>query len=267
MAEGAMLKGKVAVVTGGTGGIGLAIARALAGEGVNLMLSGLGDPKVIEDMRAGLADEFGVTALYDPADLRHPDQVIALCQRAEAEIGPVDVLCNNAGVLNVPVQRIEEVDPSRWDDTFAVNVTAPFHAIRAVLPGMRQRGWGRIVNTASALGLVAIPDSAPYVASKHAIVGLTRAVALETVDDGITCNAICPGLVQTPFVEDRVRSAAERRGQSFEEVARLALRGRQPAGRFIGVDEVAALVLFLCSPAASAVTGAAMPVDLAWTAM
>lgn len=262
-----MLKDKVAIITGGTGGIGMAIARGLAREGAAVMLNGLGEPSEMEALRAALADEFGVPVLFDPADLRRPEAVTALCQRAAAELGPVDILCNNAAVLNVPPQSVEDVDPQRWNNSFAVNVTAPFHAIRAVLPAMRARGWGRIVNTASTLELVGITDSTPYVASKHAIVGLTRAVALETVDAGITCNAICPGLVHTPFMDNRIRSAAMRRGQSFDEVTALALRGRQPAQRMVTVDEVAALVVFLCSPGASAITGAAMPVDLAWTTM
>ena len=258
---------RAAIVTGSSSGIGAAIARALAAAGHDVMMNGFGPPDRIEALRAEIAAAHGTDVRYHPADLSRPEEAVAIVRAAEEAWGRVDVLCNNAGVLNVPSQPVDEVDPARWDLTLAVNVTAAFHTIRTVLPGMKARGWGRIVNTASAAGLVGMSNSAPYVASKHAIMGLTRAVALELCEGPITCNAICPGLVQTEFMSERIGAAAAKRGAAFQDVARRAVRGRQPSGRLISVEEIAAAVVFLASDAASAINGIALPVDHAWTAM
>lgn len=262
-----MLKGKKAVVTGSSGGIGFGIAKALAAAGCDVTMNGFGDRDAIEAARAELARTYGVDVRYSPADMSRPDEVVAMVEEATRAFGQVDILCNNAGVLNTPPAPVEEVAPERWDMHIAVNVSAAFHAIRAVLPQMKARDWGRIVNTASTAGLVGMTNSAPYIASKHAIVGLTKVVALETAATGITCNAICPGLVGTPFVKDRIEAGARKRGVSFQEVAEIALRGRQPSKKLVEVEHIAGTVLHLCEDMAATITGAAIPVDQAWTAM
>lgn len=258
---------KTALVTGATAGIGAAIAERLAGDGWALALNGLGDAGAIEVQRQRLEAEHGAPVHFIEADLADEAATLRLAAAAAEALSGVGLLVNNAGVLNTPPAPVEEVDPAKWALSMAVNVTAPFLLIRALLPAMRAHGAGRIVNIASACGLVALPNSAPYIASKHACVGLTRAVALETVDTPITCNAICPGLVATSFMEDRIRAAAERRGDSVEAVTRLALRGRQPSGRLVRPEEIAALVAFLAGPDGGSFNGAALPVDHAWTAM
>ncbi len=257
----------VALVTGSTQGIGDAIALRLAREGYDVALNGLGDPERIESRRAAIEAETGARVVFCPADLSDGAAAADLVAAAEAAVGPIEVLVNNAGVLNTPPKPVDEVDPARWELSFAVNVTAAFHTIRRALPGMRQRGRGRIVNVASACGLIALPNSAPYVASKHAIVGLTRAVALDLAETPITCNAICPGLVETEFMTDRLNQAAARRGVGMEEITKLALRGRQPSGRLIKPEEIAGLVAFLAGPDGGSFNGAAIAVDQAWTAM
>jgi len=258
---------KTALVTGATAGIGQEIAARLAADGWRLVLTGLGDTAACEAATAELADRHEVEANFVAADLSSEAETLALAQAAEERLSGVGLLVNNAGVLNTPAKPVEEVDPAKWALSMAVNVTAPFLLIRALLPGMRARGEGRIVNIASACGLVALPNSAPYIASKHACVGLTKAVALETVETAITCNAICPGLVGTPFVEDRIATAAEKRGQSVEDVTRLALRGRQPSGKLVRPSEISGLVAFLAGPDGGSFNGAALAVDQAWTAM
>lgn len=261
------MKRPAALVTGSTQGIGAAIAARLARDGFDVALNGLGDAEDIERRRLRIEAETGARVVFCPADLSDPDAAAGLVEAAEAEIGALEVLVNNAGVLNTPPRPIDEVDPHRWDLSFAVNVTAAFHTIRRVLPGMRQRGRGRIVNVASACGLIALPNSAPYVASKHAMVGLTRAVALDIAETPITCNAICPGLVETEFMADRLAQSSARRGIEVEEVTKMALRGRQPSGRLIKPDEIAGLVAFLVGPDGGSFNGAAIAVDQAWTAM
>lgn len=262
-----MLYGKTAVVTGSSSGIGLGMVRALARERCNVMMNGFGDADAIERQRSEIEQENAVDIAYHPADMRRPVEIRDLITTTQDKLGPIDILINNAGVLNTPPSSVEETEDQRWDDNIAVNLSAAFHTIRAALPQMRDRGWGRIVNTASACGLIALPNSAPYTASKHGVVGLTKAVALELVETDITCNAICPGLVETEFMSGRIAAAADKRGQSIEEITKLALRGRQPSGRLIKVPEIAALAVFLCSDAAVAINGAALPIDHAWTAM
>jgi 3-hydroxybutyrate dehydrogenase len=258
---------KTALVTGATAGIGAAIAARLARDGWALALNGLGDADVIDDQIARLRNEHGVDVRFFPGDLSDETTTITLAKTVEDALGGVGLLVNNAGVLNSQPDAVEDVDLNKWTLNLAVNVTAPFLLIRALLPGMRARGEGRIVNIASACGLIALPNSAPYVASKHACVGLTKAVALETAETAITCNAICPALVATPFMADRIASAAERRQETVQDMTRRALRGRQPSGRLVQPEEVAALVTFLAGPEGGSFNGAALPIDQAWTAM
>ena len=258
---------KFALVTGATAGIGAAIAERLARDGWSLALNGLGDIDAIDGQIARLKNEYGIDARFFPGDLSDETATIALAKTVEDAFDGVGLLVNNAGVLNARPEAVEEVELSKWSLNMAVNVTAPFLLIRALLPGMRARGEGRIVNIASACGLIALPNSAPYVASKHACVGLTKSVALETAETAITCNAICPGLVATPFIADRIATAAERRQETVEDVTRRALRGRQPSGRLVQPEEVAALVAHLAGPEGGSMNGAALPIDQAWTAM
>lgn len=258
------LKGKNAVITGSTSGIGLAIARGLAAEGVNVTLNGFGDAAAIEKERAGIEREFGVKAIYSGADLTKGSECAALVAFAEKELGSVDILVNNAGVQHVA--PIEEFPDDKWDLIIALNLSAAFHAIKAAVPGMKARKWGRIINTASAHALVASPYKAAYVSAKHGIAGLTKTVALETATFGITVNAICPGYVWTPLVEKQIPDTAKARGMTEEQVKKDVLLAAQPTKEFVTVEEVAALAVFLASDAARSITGSLQQIDGGWVA-
>ena len=249
-----LLQDKTALVTGSTSGIGLAIARALAAEGAHVILNGFGDEAEIERQR----EELG--ARYSDADLTRPEAI----ERMMEEAGPVDILVNNAGTQFVA--PIDQFPTDRWDLIIALNLSAAFHTIRLALPGMKAKGWGRIINTASAHSLVASPNKAPYVASKHGIAGLTKAVALETATSGVTINCISPGYVWTTLVENQIPDTMKARGLSREQVMNDVLLAAQPTKQFVTVDQVAALALFLCRDEASAITGANLSMDGGWTA-
>ncbi len=258
------LKGKGAIVTGSTSGIGQGIAQALAKAGVNVMLNGLGDAKAIEADRANLEKETGVKVLYDGADMTKPEQILAMVDAAAKAFGSVDILVNNAGIQHVA--PIEEFPPEKWDMILAINLSASFHAIRHAVPLMKKEKWGRIINIASAHALVASPFKSAYVAAKHGIAGLTKTVALEVAEDGITMNAICPGYVWTPLVEGQVADTAKARGISEDEVIKNVLLKAQPTKQFTKVEQIAEFVLFLCSDAAANITGSVLPIDGGWTA-
>jgi 3-hydroxybutyrate dehydrogenase len=259
-----MTKGKVAIVTGSTSGIGLGIARALAGAGCDIMLNGFGDAAEIERERAGIAKEFGVRAAFNAADMSKPAEIAALVEAAARELGSVDILVNNAGIqFTAPLEKFP-ID--RWDAVIAINLSSSFHTMRAALPHMQRRNWGRIINIASAHGLVASPEKGAYVAAKHGLIGLTKVVALETATTGITCNAICPGWTRTELVEPQIAARAQALGVSLEEGARDLLSEKQPSKQFVTVGQLGAVVAFLCSDAAAQITGASIPVDGGWTA-
>lgn len=257
-------RGKVALVTGSTSGIGLGIATALAGVGMNVMLNGFGNAGEIEKTRNTLAEDFGVETGYSAADLSSPRQVSEMVDETVRAFGQVDVLVNNAGILHVA--PIEAASTDKWNAMIAINLSSAFHAIRAVLPDMKSRCWGRIVSTSSALGLVGAAGNSAYTASKHGTIGLTRSVALEVAEHGTTVNAVCPGYVLTPLVETELASSAKARGITAEQAAREALALVQPTRRFITTSEIGALVAFLCTDAGAAITGAAIPIDGGWTA-
>jgi 3-hydroxybutyrate dehydrogenase len=259
-----MLKNKSALVTGSTSGIGLGIARALAQAGANVMLNGLGDPAAIERTRRELAAATGADVRFHGADLTRPDEVAALVAATEAAFGGVDILVNNAGIQFVA--PVDEFPAAKWDAIQDIVLNASFHAIRAALPGMKRRNWGRIVNLVSAHGLVASPFKSAYVAAKHGLVGLTKTVALEVAETGITCNAICPGYVRTPLVEGQIEAQAKAHNLPRDRVIREVILAAQPTKRFIEVEEVAALALFLCGDQARSITGTALPIDGGWTA-
>lgn len=258
------LRGKVAVVTGSTSGIGLGIARVLAGAGADLVLNGFGDAAGIERLRAGMAEEFGIRVLYDGADLSDPDQAFALPGRAERELGRLDILVNNAGIQHTA--PIRDFPRDRWDAVIAINLSSAFHGMKAAIPGMTARGWGRIINIASAHGLVASADKSAYVAAKHGVVGLTKVAAIELAGTGVTCNAICPGWVLTPLVQKQLDARAAREGITVEEATKDLLSEKQPLTQFTTPEGLGALALFLCSDAASTMTGTALPMDGGWTA-
>lgn len=253
-----------AIVTGSTSGIGLAIARALASQGMNLMLNGFGDSAEIERERQAIADEFRVKALHSPADMTKPDEIIEMVKRAESQIGPIEVLVNNAGIQFVA--PIEEFPPEKWDEIIAINLSAAFHAMRCAIPFMKTRKSGRIINIASAHALVASPFKSAYVAAKHGIAGLTKSAALELAEHGVTVNAICPGYVLTPLVQKQIPDTAKARGITEDEVIRDVLLDAQPTKRFVTVEEVAALAVYLTTPMAASVTGALLSIDGGWTA-
>jgi len=259
-----MLKGKSVIVTGSTSGIGLGIARAFAAQGCNVMLNGFGDSNEIEKLRAAIALEHKVTVLYSSADMSRAAEIAAMIDQTRRRFGAVDVLVNNAGIQHVA--PIEEFPPEKWDQILAINLTSVFHGIRAVLPGMKQKKWGRIINIASAHGLVASPFKSAYVAAKHGVVGMTKTVALETAGTGVTCNAVCPGFVLTPLVETQIQDRAKEHGISREDVIRNVILERQPSKEFVKIDEVAALTVFLAGEAAASITGAAYSIDGGWTA-
>jgi 3-hydroxybutyrate dehydrogenase len=258
------LQGRNALVTGSTSGIGLGVAQALAAEGANIVLNGFGDPAEVEWTRAGLAAAHGVEVAYSGADLSRAEGVREMMTLAADALGGVDILVNNAGIQHVA--PIEDFPPAKWDAILAINLSSAFHAMQAALPGMRERGYGRIVNIASAHGLVASPFKSAYVAAKHGIVGLTKVGALETAQAGITCNAICPGYVWTPLVEKQIEDQAAAHGIPREQVIRDILLAAQPNKRFATVDEIGALVVFLATEAGASITGTALPVDGGWTA-
>jgi 3-hydroxybutyrate dehydrogenase len=259
-----MLKGKTALVTGSTSGIGLGIATRLAAEGANIVLNGLGAAKEIESLRSEMASQHRVAVLYDAADMSKPDAIAAMMLRALGEFGAVDLLVNNAGIQHVA--PVDDFPPEKWDAILAINLSAAFHTARVALPAMKKKGWGRIVNIASAHALVASPFKAAYVAAKHGIAGFTKTVALEVAEQGITCNALCPGYVLTPLVEKQIPDTARARGISREAVIRDVLLAAQPTKKFVTVDEVAALTAFLCSNEAASITGAVLPIEGGWTA-
>lgn len=259
-----MLTDRVALVTGSTSGIGLSIAKALAAEGCSVMLNGFGDRDAIEKQRVDLAATYNVRCLYNGADLSQPSECVGLIEDAEARMGCVDILVNNAGIQYV--SPIESFPVDRWDAIMALNLSAAFHTIRAVLTSMRRRGWGRLINIASTHGLVASPDKSAYVAAKHGLVGLTKVVALETAGQNITCNAICPGWVLTPLVQRQIEARAKAGGIDLERATRDLLAEKQPSGVFTTVEQIGALAVFLSTEAASNLTGASIPVDGGWLA-
>ena len=258
------LVGKVAIVTGSTSGIGLGIARAFAAAGIAVVINGLARRQEAGEIVSGLAHEFGVRALYSGADMSKPADVRAMVEEAAHELGAVDILVNNAGIQHV--EAIETFPPEKWDAIIGIDLSSAFHAIRAALPAMKSRGWGRIINVASAHALVASPYKSAYVAAKHGILGLTRTVALETAEHGVTVNAICPGYVLTPLVEKQIPETARARNLTPEQVVRDVLLHAQPTRRFVTTEEVGGLALFLCTSAAASITGAALPIDGGWTA-
>lgn len=258
------LEGKVAVVTGSTGGIGRAIARALAREKASIVLHGLGDPEKTERFRSSLEAEAGVRVAYVDANLERAEEAAGLIAAATKALGKVDILINNAGAIhNAP---IESHPPERWDAVMAVNLSAAFHTIRTVLPQMRARNWGRIINTSSAFGLVADVDRVSYIASKFGLVGLTKAVALETAQSAITCNAVCPGIVMSPYIKKKVQQIASDEGISLEEAEVRFTSRHMPTGRALKPEQIAEIVAFLCSDAAAEIRGAAWSADGGWTA-
>jgi 3-hydroxybutyrate dehydrogenase len=257
------LKGRRALVTGATGGIGRAVAETLAGNGCDVLLNGLGEKSAIEEQRRGLEARFKIRALHHGADLSKPAEIEALVKTGIDAFGGIDILVNNAVVRNFA--PVEKFAPATWDHALAVNLSAAFHTIRLVLPGMRDRGWGRIVNMSSVYGFFATTERVDYVTTKTALLGLTRAVALETAGANITCNAVCPGTVHTPPIEARI-AGMQQQGLSRDSALKEFLSTKQPSGRFVAAENMAALVAFLCGETARDITGAALPVDGGWIA-
>jgi 3-hydroxybutyrate dehydrogenase len=259
-----MLADKVAIVTGSTSGIGLGIAAALAAQQAQVMVNGFGEKAAIERIVHELTGRHGARALYCAADMSRPAEIRAMIETAERELGRVDILVNNAGIQHVaPVENFPE---DKWDAILAVNLSAAFHATKAALPGMKRRGWGRIINIASAHGVVASGEKAGYVAAKHGLVGLTKVVAIETANQGITCNAICPGWVLTPLVQKQVEAKAQEAGVSIDTAKEDLVREKQPMLRFTSAEQIGAMTVFLCGEAAATLTGAALSIDGGWTA-
>lgn len=258
------LKGKSAIVTGSTSGIGKAIAEGLARAGANVMINGFGPMMEIEQDRAKLEAETGVRVLYNGADMTKPDEIEAMVEEAASEFGSVDILVNNAGIQFV--SPVDEFPLEKWDAIIAINMSSNFHTIRAALPLMKQQGWGRIINVASAHGLRASPYKSAYVTAKHGVLGLTKTVALEVAQQNITCNAICPGYVKTPLVEGQIPDQAKAHNMSEEDVVKNVMLTPQPTRKFVEVEEIAETALFLCSDGAQSITGTEISVDGGWVA-
>lgn len=259
-----MLKGKHALVTGSTSGIGLAMAKALAGQGANIMLNGFGDADEIEKIRQGIESDFGVKALYSGADLSKPDEIEDMMKMAASDFGGVDILVNNAGIQYTAL--VEDFPVEKWNAIIAINLSSAYHTTRLAVPHMKKQNWGRIINTASAHGLVASPQKAAYVAAKHGIVGLTKVVALETAETGITANAICPGWVRTELVEKQIKALAEKNDVSVEEAATELVSEKHPSKTYVTPEQIGQTAVFLCSPGADQMTGTTLSVDGGWTA-
>jgi 3-hydroxybutyrate dehydrogenase len=259
-----ILDGRVALVTGSTSGIGLGIARAFASAGASVVINGFGKPEEINDTIEGLQKETGVRTLYSAADMTRPDEIAGMIDLALETFGRLDILVNNAGIFHVG--SIDQVSAEKWDAVVAINLSSAFHTIRVALPAMRRQGGGRIINIASALALVGSPLTSAYTAAKHGIIGLTKVVALETAEQNITCNAICPGNVWTPLAEAHLAEQVKTGGLPREQVIRNVLLAEQPNKRFAMVEEIGALTTFLASDAAASITGAALPIDGGWTA-
>jgi len=258
------LKGKAALVTGSTSGIGHGIAAALAAQGADIMLNGFGDARQIEDLRASMATEFNVRVSYSGADISKPDQIAAMVAQTETEFGSLDILVNNAGIQFTA--NIEDFPADRWDAIIAINLSGVFHGMRAAIPGMKRRGWGRIINIASAHGLVASPQKVAYVAAKHGVVGMTKVAAIELANHGVTVNAICPGWVLTPLVQKQLEDHAKRQGTDLDTQKQRFLTEKQPMAEFSTPEGIGALAVFLCSEGARTITGAPLPIDGGWVA-
>ena len=259
-----MLEGKHALVTGSTSGIGLAYAKALAAKGCSITMNGMADQPTI-DAAISEVDAAGMGSIrFSGADMRKPNEIRAMVTDAVSEMNGIDILINNAGIQHIA--PIENFADEMWDDILAINLSSLFHTIKAALPQMRERNWGRIINTSSTHGLVASPEKAAYVATKHGVVGLTKVVALETAESGITCNAICPGSTRTALAEWQIEKYAQEQGIDFESAAAKRLAERTPSKTYVQVEQLAGLAVFLCSDAASQMTGVALPMDGGWTA-
>jgi 3-hydroxybutyrate dehydrogenase len=258
------LKGKVALVTGSTSGIGLGIARALAAVGADVMLNGFGEAAQIEALRAEMAASHGVKVGYNGADISKPEQIAAMVAETTRSLGSVDILVNNAGVQFVA--DVEEFPNERWDQIIAINLSGVFHGMKAAIPGMKGKGWGRIINVASAHGLVASPQKVAYVAAKHGVVGMTKVAAIELANAGVTVNAICPGWVLTPLVEKQLQDRAAREGTTVEKVTHDMVAEKQPMVKFTTPEQIGGLAVFLCSDAAATITGTPLSIDGGWVA-
>ena len=258
------LRGKVALITGSTSGIGLGIARALAAAGADVMLNGFGDAAAIEAQRAAMAADCGVRAGYAAADIARPEQVAAMVAQTEATFGSLDILVNNAGIQFIA--NIEDFPAERWDAIIAVNLSGVFHGMKAAIPGMKQRGWGRIINVASAHGLVASPQKVAYVAAKHGVLGMTKVAAIELANHGITVNAICPGWVLTPLVQKQLEDKAKQEGTDVETQKHRFLIEKQAMAEFSTPEQIGALAVFLCSEGAKTMTGVPLSIDGGWVA-
>jgi 3-hydroxybutyrate dehydrogenase len=258
------LAGKAAIITGSTSGIGLGIAQALASAGVNIMLNGFGDAVGINHIRKDIEQSFGVKTIYSAADMSMPGDITGMVEAARKTFGRVDILVNNAGIQHV--EAIDTFPPAKWDAIIAINLSSAFHAIRAVVPEMKAHKWGRIINVASAHALVASPFKSAYVAAKHGIAGLTKSVALEVAEHGVTVNAICPGYVLTPLVQMQIPETAKARGLTEEQVVNDVLLHAQPTRKFVTTEQIGGLAVFLCTEAGASITGTALPIDGGWTA-
>jgi 3-hydroxybutyrate dehydrogenase len=259
-----MLQGKTAIVTGSTSGIGLGIATALAAEGCDLMLNGFGDAAAIETLRKRLVETHGVRVAYSPADMSKPAQIREMVAATVAQLGGADILVNNAGIQHVA--KVVDFPEERWDAVIAINLSAAFHAAKAALPHMTAKGWGRIINIASAHGLVASGEKAAYVTAKHGLVGLTKVIAIEAANEGVTCNAICPGWVLTALVQKQIEARAAAQGIPYQQAHDDLLREKQPMLQYTTPEKIAGLAVFLCGEAASTMTGAALSIDGGWVA-